>query len=220
MDDFPCDSSPPSMKTFLNVVGRALLMLTTQDNLTLNDRPSSSSNGMRPQPARANTGDKPPPPAVRSRGENVPPRPHPDHRPSRSQEDARRAHRAANPTSGAGAGSSSRSRPAAVLDIFADPVEESSPKKSGRPRRNSESSVVDRSSSKLLDPEEEKKRQERRRRERERRHREKGKDSKSRRPDRKLDIIDKLDVTSIYGTGCRYLQVKVRQIADRDSIPS
>jgi hypothetical protein len=35
-----------------------------------------------------------------------------------------------------------------------------------------------------------------------------------------LDIIDKLDVTSIYGTGCRYLQVKVRQIADRDSIPS
>jgi hypothetical protein len=57
---------------------------------------------------------------------------------------------------------------------------------------------------KPLDPEEEKKRQERRRRERERRHREReGKDPKSRKPDRKLDIIDKLDVTSIYGTGCK-----------------
>jgi hypothetical protein len=68
-------------------------------------------------------------------------------------------------------------------------------------RRNSDSSVADR---KPLDPEGEKKRQERRRRERERRHREReGKDPKSRKPDRKLDIIDKLDVTSIYGTGCK-----------------
>lgn len=70
-------------------------------------------------------------------------------------------------------------------------------------RRNSDSSVADR---KPLDPEEEKKRQERKRRERERRHREReGKDPKSRKPDRKLDIIDKLDVTSIYGTGCKCL---------------
>lgn len=70
-------------------------------------------------------------------------------------------------------------------------------------RRNSDSSVVSRSSRKLLDPEEEKKRAERRRRER--RHRERdAKDGKSKKPDRKLDIIDKLDVTSIYGTGCEY----------------
>jgi hypothetical protein len=73
-------------------------------------------------------------------------------------------------------------------------------------RRNSDSSVADRK----LDPEEEKKRQERKRRERERRHRERAeKDPKSRKPDRKLDIIDKLDVTSIYGTGCKCLRLKV-----------
>ena len=88
-------------------------------------------------------------------------------------------------------------RPAGELDIFADPV----PSSKHRPRRNSESSV----SGKPLDPEEEKKRQERRRRERERRHREHSKDVRAKKPDRKLDIIDKLDVTSIYGTGCKCL---------------
>jgi hypothetical protein len=49
--------------------------------------------------------------------------------------------------------------------------------------------------------EEEKKQKELRRRERERRHRE-GKDkSKSGKPSRRLDLIDQLDATSIYGTG-------------------
>jgi hypothetical protein len=43
--------------------------------------------------------------------------------------------------------------------------------------------------------EEERKQRDLRRRERERRHREKGK------PSRRLDIIDQLDATSIYGTG-------------------
>lgn len=85
------------------------------------------------------------------------------------------------------------------LNIFADPS--TSPKKSGdrRPRRNSESSVLENGSKRPLDPEEEKKRQERRRREREKRHRER--DAKNKKPDRKLDIIDQLDATSIYGTG-------------------
>lgn len=48
---------------------------------------------------------------------------------------------------------------------------------------------------------------ERRRRERRHRDRERQKDGKSRssRKDRRLDIIDKLDVTSIYGTGSEYL---------------
>lgn len=47
---------------------------------------------------------------------------------------------------------------------------------------------------------------ERRRRERRHRDRERQKDGKSRssRKDRRLDIIDKLDVTSIYGTGSEY----------------
>jgi hypothetical protein len=172
------------------------LTLALQDNLTLNDRPASSNNGMRPPPPpRSNTdGGKAPPPysaLSSSRGENVPPRPPPGHRPSRSQEEAMRARRKeSGPTSG-------KPRPTGELDIFADPSE-TSPRKSDprRARRNSDSSVVSRNS-KLLDPEEEKKRQERRRRERRHRERREGK-----KPDRKLDIIDKLDVTSIYGTGC------------------
>jgi hypothetical protein len=70
-----------------------------------------------------------------------------------------------------------------------------------RPRRNSESSIIDRSS---LDPREERRRRERRK-EREERAKDgkDGKDSKSggkrvRRP-QGLDLIDKLDVTGIYG---------------------
>lgn len=147
---------------------------------------------MRPPP-RANTVDKMPPPytsvAGSSRGENVPPPGASRHKPSRSTEEALRARKP-------------KPRPAAgELDIFADPSESSSSRR--RVRRNSDSSVVSRSSRKLLDPEEEKKRAERRRRER--RHRERdAKDGKSKKPDRKLDIIDKLDVTSIYGTGCEY----------------
>ncbi|KAF4629266.1 hypothetical protein G7Y89_g8880 [Cudoniella acicularis] len=164
------------------------------DNLTLNDRPSTSNNTMRPPP-RSSTGEKMPPPytAVASgRGENVPPRGPPGHRPSRSQEEALRARKPGGP---------SRTRPSGDLDIFADPPEGSSSRKSEsrRVRRNSDSSVLSRNG-KLLDTEEEKKRAERKRRERRHRERE-SKDPKSRKPDRKLDIIDKLDVTSIYGTG-------------------
>lgn len=58
-------------------------------------------------------------------------------------------------------------------------------------------------SSKLLDVDDDEKRRRERRRERESR----SKDGKSRsgRKDRRLDIIDKLDVTSIYGTGSKCL---------------
>ena len=49
---------------------------------------------------------------------------------------------------------------------------------------------------------EEKKEREARRRERERRHRE----AKDKKPgSRKLDVIDQLDATSIFGTGCKLL---------------
>lgn len=163
------------------------------DNLTLNERPPNNRMG---PPPRSNTGTTLPPPysatTGSSRGENVPPRGPPSHRPSRSQEEAMRARKFAN-------GSSSRRQPSGELDIFADPIE-SSPKKMDprRVRRNSESSVMEKSG-KLLDPEEEKRRQERRRRER--KHREGSKDGRSKKPSHKLDIIDKLDVTSIYGTG-------------------
>lgn len=77
----------------------------------------------------------------------------------------------------------------AGLNIF-----ESPPKKTERrPRRNSESSIMDKPLT-----EEEKKAKEARRREREKRRAE-GKDKK---PSRRLDLIDQLDATSIYGTGC------------------
>lgn len=95
-----------------------------------------------------------------------------------------------------------------TLDIFAESSEAMKPH-TGRPRRNSDSSLVDRNNH-PLDPEEDRKRRERRHREREARHRDsKGRPiptptSKSKKPVHRLDIIDKLDVTSIYGTGRKY----------------
>jgi hypothetical protein len=65
-----------------------------------------------------------------------------------------------------------------------------------RPRRNSDSSAMDVDKKPMT--EEEKKEREARRRDRERRHRE----AKDKKPtSRKLDIIDQLDATSIFGTG-------------------
>jgi len=81
------------------------------------------------------------------------------------------------------------------LDIFADPTFDPRPRdRERKTRRNSESSVRDKPS---MDPEEEKRRRERKYRESKRAG------SKSSKPNKKLDVIDKLDVTSIYGTGCK-----------------
>ena len=91
-----------------------------------------------------------------------------------------------------------------LLDIFADPPalsQTSKDKAPRRPRRNSESSVMDRGSLLDLDDDDDKRRRERRR---ERESRSKDGKSRSNRKDRRLDIIDKLDVTSIYGTGSKY----------------
>ncbi|KAI3135898.1 hypothetical protein CBS147325_7623 [Penicillium roqueforti] len=88
-----------------------------------------------------------------------------------------------------------------LLDIFADPPalsQTSKDKAPRRARRNSESSVMDRGSLLDLDDDDDKRRRERRR---ERESRSKDGKSRSGRKDRRLDIIDKLDVTSIYGTG-------------------
>ena len=80
--------------------------------------------------------------------------------------------------------------PKAELDIFADPSDPKRVRDKSHRRRNSESSVRDKGP---LDPEEERKR-------RERKHR----DSRTRtKQQKRLDVIDKLDVTSIYGTGCK-----------------
>lgn len=127
-----------------------------------------------------------------SRPENVPPgvqrRPGPPvHRPSRSEEEQRGMRHGANP------------RGPQNLDIFADPPE---PRRH-RLRRNSDSSIA----SKTLVSEEDRKRRERRHKEREARKdgkpRPHGTSSKSKKPNQRLDIIDSLDVTSIYGTGCK-----------------
>ncbi|KAI0143761.1 Pal1-domain-containing protein [Xylariaceae sp. FL1272] len=112
------------------------------------------------------------------RGENIPPRgrgpPPGTHRPSRSQEEAFRARRRQNGSNGAmPARSPQRSEP--------------------RLRRNSESSVMEKPIS-----EEEKKMRDMRRRDRERRD---CTDRNGKPKTKKLDIIDQLDATSIYGTG-------------------
>ncbi|KAL9125836.1 MAG: hypothetical protein Q9217_005022 [Psora testacea] len=158
------------------------------DNLSLNNRPSTNGNTTR----QAN----PPPSSTRiqrsDRSENVPPTFRaalPGHQPSLSQEDERRIRRGAKPRHGT-----------EELDIFADPPAER--RLRPRPRRNSDSSIV----SRTLNPEEERRRRERHRRERENRHRGDGKQRpstshKSKKPTQRLDIIDSLDVTSIYGKG-------------------
>lgn len=175
----------------------SLLTGQLQDNLTLQDKPRPTNGGMRPPgPPRTNTDKNIP----GQRSENIPPRGPPTHRPTRSQEEAMRARRGPNGPPGSNRPpGSSRPRPSQELNIFADPSE--SPRKSAdrrRPRRNSDSSVMERGPAKPMD-EEEKRRQERRRRER--KQREASRDPKSKTPYRKLDIIDQLDATSIYGTG-------------------
>lgn len=153
------------------------------DALTIDDEPSAPLiKGLdAPAPPRADAG---PPHARRGpppNRENMPPGarrgPPPGHRPSRSQEEAMRARR------GQGSG---------------QPQDSRSPHRrtERRPRRNSDSSAMDAEKKPLTD--EEKKEREQRRRDRERRHRE----AKDKKPaSRKLDIIDQLDATSIFGTG-------------------
>ena len=158
-----------------------------KDNLSMNDVPTVNGN----------RSDMPPPFATRPiRSENVPPnvRKGPSsHHVSYSQEEDRRMRNGVKPRG-----------PQEELNIFADPPDPSRTKH--RLRRNSESSIA----SKLVNTEEEMKRRERHRRERDARHKDgKGRPpgSKSKKPAKKLDIIDSLDVTSIYGTGCKPLRL-------------
>ncbi|KAI9720837.1 MAG: hypothetical protein M1812_002676 [Candelaria pacifica] len=163
------------------------------DNLTLNDPPSIYEKRKPPSPPNTMN------PTVKRlpRPENMPPHHHPapgGHRPSRSQEEEQKSR----------TGASRANQPSRELDIFADPE---SPERR-RLRRNSESSIIDGRSGKPLSAEEERRRRERRHKEKEARHRD-GKprqerpstSTKPKKPNQRLDIIDKLDVTSIYGTG-------------------
>ncbi|KAI1392073.1 Pal1-domain-containing protein [Hypoxylon trugodes] len=143
-------------------------------SLSLDDKDSKSrSSSGRPPVNR---------PGGPPRGENNPPRgrgqpPSSSHRPTRSQEEALKARRMHSSSGGDKGGPSPQKKPT-----------------ERRPRRNSDSSMMEKPLT-----EEEKKARELRRKERERRHRGDGKDKPK--SGRKLDIIDQLDATSIYGTG-------------------
>lgn len=160
-----------------------------QNNLSLEDNPAST-----------NTRQAMPPPStyLNYRPENVPPPVNLGpglgaHRPSRSQDEEQQKLR-----------NGTRNRaPLQGLDIFADPPEVAKNGEGRRPRRNSDSSVV---SSKPLDTEEEQSRKERRHKDRDARRDGKGRphassSAKPKKSNQRLDVIDKLDVTSIYGTG-------------------
>ncbi|KAF7522204.1 hypothetical protein G7054_g12223 [Neopestalotiopsis clavispora] len=121
----------------------------------------------------------PPPPRGPPGGPRGRAPPPPGHRPTRSQEEAMRARRMQEK-----AGQSSDRKN--MDSPMKRPTER-------RPRRNSDSSIMEKPLT-----EEEKKAKEARRRERERRHKERSKTGK---PSKRLDLIDQLDATSIYGTG-------------------
>ena len=109
------------------------------------------------------------------------------HRPARSQEDDSRRRGPAPP----------RGPPRPPRENGLDIIASASKAESRRPRRNSESSILD-------SREEDRKRRERRKEREERREKEgRTKDGKPRttRKPQGLDLIDKLDVTGIYGQG-------------------
>ncbi|KAI9904159.1 hypothetical protein N3K66_000688 [Trichothecium roseum] len=182
-------------------------------SLTLDEKAvGSGTSGSSQQPPSRRPAPGQSGPAPR-RGENVPP-PQDSanrHRPTKSQEEALRAKRMQGP------GADNQRRP---------PQQSTSPSRrpppSRRPRRNSDSSVMDFDAKPLTDEE---KRMIQAKRERDRRRKEgngregrsssyskeagregrEGREEKSRssksRPSRRMDIIDQLDATSIYGTG-------------------
>ncbi|KAK3994945.1 Pal1 cell morphology protein-domain-containing protein [Cladorrhinum sp. PSN332] len=163
-------------------------------SLTLEDR-SAPAAPARPDATKPPMGRRGPPPGqpgAYGGRENVPPGnrngPPPNHRPSRSQEEALRARKAQ--------GASEK-----LIDIepSRSPPRRQERRAEPRPRRNSESSIAP--GDKFMTAEERSQR-DLRRRERERRQREAGSGGKDRKPaSRKIDIIDQLDATSIYGTG-------------------
>ncbi|KAL4911843.1 Pal1 cell morphology protein-domain-containing protein [Aspergillus aurantiobrunneus] len=168
------DPISPQSAPGASFVGQQDMTQNTRDlfeNLSLN--PAPKTNGSQPAPPR------PEKPLQNGSLKSRPPRPTRERSENRSDD---------------------------PFNIFADPPSKSKPSGSEtrsrdrerRPRRNSESSIMERTP-KLLDDDDERRRRERRRREREGRHRD-GK-SRSKKPVYQLDIIDKLDVTSIYGTG-------------------
>ncbi|PHH83931.1 hypothetical protein CDD83_2769 [Cordyceps sp. RAO-2017] len=184
----PPVKSPPAMASHGN--SKSLSAEEIFDSLTLDEKKGQNRPLAAPPPPQRHPTD----PSTSRRGESKPLiKPSKgSHRPTRSQEEALRARK---PLAGG-------QKPG--------PSESPQRKHSSRPRRNSESSVLDLSSQPITAEEmkmiEAKRLRDKQRRERD--GRSSGRDardgkerSKSRRPSRRLDIIDQLDATSIYGTG-------------------
>lgn len=182
------DTRPMSRNPFLSTFEAELNKEAARDldmSRTMADSPKKATFGSHAEELFHNLNlndekQRPPPrPAPARSGTD----PRAAHRPSRSEEERERANGAAR--------SVPRSRgPPGARPHLASPER----RENRRPRRNSESSIIDKGS---LDDE-------RRRRERRREREERGKDAKSgaQRRTRKpqgLDLIDKLDVTGIYG---------------------
>ncbi|KAL2161382.1 hypothetical protein VTH06DRAFT_8605 [Thermothelomyces fergusii] len=154
--------------------------LTLDDSTTTNDAPRRPS-GAKPPPPPPPGRRGPPPPLSQRDGVAGPNRrpPPPTHRPTRSQEEALRARKTQE----------REGRP--------DPSRSPQRRQERRPRRNSDSSIIDANMT-----EEERRQRELRRRERERERERRHREHRDKKPvSRKLDIIDQLDATSIYGTG-------------------
>ncbi|KND89842.1 Protein PAL1 [Tolypocladium ophioglossoides CBS 100239] len=184
----PPAKSPGAMLSHSN--SKSLSAEEIFNSLTLDDKKSTEKPAVA-APAQRRPMDLQPGPR---RGENQPLArpPNGNHRPTRSQEEALRARKpqASGPRPG--------------------PPDSPQRKPQRRPRRNSESSVLDLNAQPITEDEmkliEAKRMRDRQRRECEGRSSgrdgREGKDkSKSGRPSRRLDIIDQLDATSIYGTG-------------------
>ncbi|KAI9774385.1 MAG: hypothetical protein M1840_004279 [Geoglossum simile] len=160
------------------------------ENLTLDDRPKSP--GTQPPSGSMGRNRIPTEPRRDSFRDSQVPRPPSGHRTSRYE-------------AGRTSGLPGPERNQADLNIFADPFEP--PKhRDRRPRRNSESSVMDGRGAKLDSEEDRRRRRERRLREGKmpegsRREGHRHGSSRPRKTNQRLDLIDKLDVTSIYGTG-------------------
>lgn len=168
------------------------VLTSVQESLSLNSKPTD------PQPLDVNPKERRPPP----------PRPDKPHSTTRPRPSGRPDGQGSRRDRSRDRNRSKETREKDPFDIFADPSERRKERRPERPRegrprprprRNSESSIMEKP--RRMDSEDD-----RRRRDRRQRNGKDGKDEKgrSKKPQgRRLDLIDKLDVTSIYGTGCK-----------------
>ncbi|KAH6604116.1 hypothetical protein Trco_007562 [Trichoderma cornu-damae] len=176
--DQPLAPRPPENMSAAAVKTQSLTAEDIFGSLTLDDSPPFSvKQPGDPQLLQKRPIDRPAPPRRESESQASGRAAESRHRPTRSQEEALRAR-----------------KPPPKTTAQPSLLDDSPPRKPAqrRPRRNSDSSVMDFDAKSLTA--EEKRMIEAKRRERSKR-------DKASRPSRRMDIIDQLDATSIYGTG-------------------